>query len=544
MQNLASKQRSLSQWFTDALVTGWQKLPPQSNSYTIKTDQRISMRDGVVLLADVWTPTGTIKGTLLARSPYGWNIFLAAVMGGVYACRGYRVILARCRGTFGSGGNFEPMQNEVNDGADTVKWMRQQPWFDGRFATIGGSYLSFTQWALLMDPPPELIAAVVSVSVHDFQRAVYPGGAFALNDFLGWSNQTGKQEASGWARALQAATGQKKVIEAGLQLPLLDAGEALIDGAAPWYKDWVSRRDPNDPFWARMKLNEALEKTNIPVLIQSGWQDLFLPQTIEQYDRLKARGVDVSMTMGPWTHSEPLFSGASLVVPEAIEFLDAHFAGRKSTRPDKIRVNITGSDEWCYLPTWPPSVSELVLYPRADKSLTAIQSEPAQAEFCYDPAEPTPTVGGCLLEGGGYKEDSSLATRDDVLVFDSQPLDAAITMMGKPVIELAHKSDNPYADIFVRISEVDASGASRNVSDGFVRLDPAQANGVIRLEMDDAAHYFAAGKRIRLLIAGGCHPRWERNLGTDKDPATSSEMKPSHRTIQLDKTRLTLPRKA
>lgn len=536
--------RSFRQRIADFLVTYFQKLPPQTNSYTVASNLSIPMRDGIELLADVWTPTGPIKGTLLTRSPYGWDIFLAAVMCGVYASRGYRVVLARCRGTFGSGGKFEPMVNEVNDGADTVAWMRKQPWFDGQFATFGGSYLSFTQWALLMDPPPEMVAAVVSVSMHDFQRALYPGGAFCLSDFLGWSHQNGNPVHAGLDRIIRGVTGPKKVASTAAELPLLNKGESLLDGVAPWYKDWVSRRDPNDPYWSRMKLGEALEKVNIPVLIQSGWQDLFLPQTIEQYDRLRSRGIDVSLTMGPWTHTEPQFKAADLLFPETVDFLDAHLSGHVSTRPDKVHINVTGSDEWQYLPFWPPETRELVLYPRSDNTLAKTNGEQAQVRFRYDPKDPTPTIGGPMLEEGGYKDDSALALRDDVVIFDSQPLDVGLTIMGKPIIELAHETDNPHVDLFVRISEVDSDGKSCNVSDGFVRLDPANSNGLIQLKLDDVAHNFAAGKRIRLLIAGGCHPRWERNLGTGLDPATSSEMECSNRTIDLERTRLLLPEKA
>ncbi len=57
------------------------------------------------------------------------------------------------------------MVNEIADGADTVEWLRHQPWFTGSFATIGLSYLGFTQWALLADPPPEMKAAVITVGL-------------------------------------------------------------------------------------------------------------------------------------------------------------------------------------------------------------------------------------------------------------------------------------------------------------------------------------------------------------------------------------------
>jgi putative CocE/NonD family hydrolase len=91
--------------------------------------------------------------------------------------------LQSVRGTFGSSGEFTPGPHEADDGADTVAWLREQPWFTGRFATIGGSHLGYTQWALLMDPPPELATAIIRVSPHDLSTAASGTGAFTLNDF-------------------------------------------------------------------------------------------------------------------------------------------------------------------------------------------------------------------------------------------------------------------------------------------------------------------------------------------------------------------------
>ncbi len=78
---------------------------------------------------------------------------------------------------------------------------------------------------------------------------------------------------------------------------------------------------------------------------------------------------------------------------------------------------------------------------------------------------------------------------------------------------------------------MDRKGRSRNVSEGFVRLDPARPNGDVRLELDACAHRFTAGNRIRLLVSGGSFPRWERNLGTGEDEATGRRLAVSHRTV-------------
>ena len=56
-----------------------------------------------------------------------------------------------------------------------------------------------------------------------------------------------------------------------------------------------------------------------------------------------------------------------------------------------------------------------------------------------------------------------------MLCFTGDRLPADLYVVGTPVIELSHSCDNPYHDLFVRVSEVDAKGVSRNVSDGYLR---------------------------------------------------------------------------
>src|SRR3954466_9326753 len=316
-------------------------LPPASTDYTVTRDLPITTRDGTVLLADHLAPSGRATGTVLVRSPYGFE-----PLGGLFALRGYHVVQARTRGTFGSGGTFEPMVHEVDDAADTVAWLREQPWFGGRFATFGGSYLGFTQWALLMDPPPELAAAIIQVGPHDFSRAAYAEGAFTLNDFLGWSEMVSQQERFGMLRTqLRALAATRRQAPAMKQLPLVQGGEELTGGAAPWYRDWVSRREPTDPFWAPMQVGAALDRVQVPVLLQTGWQDLFLQQTLEQYVHLRGRGLDVALTVGPWTHEGVVRDGGPLLSREALDWFGEHLAGTGSRlRWSPVRVFVTGVD--------------------------------------------------------------------------------------------------------------------------------------------------------------------------------------------------------
>ena len=154
------------------------------------------MRDDVALVADHYAPvTSQPLGTILVRGPYGRAFPFSVIYAQIYAARGYHVVFQSVRGTFGSGGQFEPMINEAADAADTVAWLRNQSWFTGTFATIGLSYLGYTQWALMSDPPPELAAAVVTVGPHDLHESSWGTGSFALADLLGWSDLVANQEA-------------------------------------------------------------------------------------------------------------------------------------------------------------------------------------------------------------------------------------------------------------------------------------------------------------------------------------------------------------
>lgn len=520
--------------FADRAVGRALRLPPPSTDYVVHRGVAIPMRDGVHLRATHYAPiTDAPLGTILVRGPYGRSFPFSLVYAQLYAARGYHVLLQSVRGTFGSGGDFIPMVHEAPDATDTVVWLREQPWFTGTFATIGLSYLGYTQWALLADPPPELAAAVITVGPHDFHASSWGTGSFSLNDFLGWSDMMAHQEEPP-LRRLAFQLGAKRRLERGvLGLPLGSAGREFLGSGSTWYESWIEHPDADDPFWETMRMTDALDRCEVPVLLLSGWQDLFLEQTITQYRHLRDRGIDVAMTIGPWTHSDMVGKAVGTAAAETLTWLGAHLAKKPTTQrtsPVRAYVNHHG---WVNLPDWPPATGEGVMYLQPAGRLTAAPpaDDAAPSSFRYDPAHPTPTIGGRLLaRQSGYRDDTALAERADVLAFTSGPLDADMYVCGNPVVELAHDCDIAHFDLFVRVSEIDARGRSHNVSDGYRRFDTAP-DGPVRIELDAIAHRFGAGTRIRVLVAGGSHPRFARNLGTGEPPITGRRMVTATHTV-------------
>jgi uncharacterized protein len=519
----------------DRALTKVLGLPPATTSYRVARGVRIPMRDGVTLAADLYRAEPGAAGTLLVRGPYGRSLPMAIPFTRIFADRGYNVLFVSCRGTFGSGGTFDPMVSEVDDGHDVVAWMRDQPWFTGTFGTMGPSYLGFTQWALLADPPPEMVAAVISVAPHDFGRYVWGTGAFRL-DFLGWSHMVAHQEDGGPLRgALRMATAERRDAVAMNELPLSAAADTYLRGRAPWYTDWVTRSDLGDPFWEPMNLTRALDLVDIPILLITGWHDLFLNQTLEQYAHLRQRGVDVAMTVGPWGHIAGSGGAARRTTNDTLDWFEEHVTKRSARRrAQPVKVFVSGAGEWRDLAAWPPPASLRTWYlgPHADLLDDPPTERAPASSFLYDPAHPTPTVGGPLLNPRTQVDDSRLAARPDCLTMTSDRLERAVEVVGEPVVALSHASDNPHADLFVRLSDVGLDGRSRNITEGFVRLDAHRTEGAVAVRLRATAHRFAVGHRIRLVVAGGSHPQFARNLGTDEDPSTSSSMRPARHTVR------------
>ena len=543
------------------------------------------MRDGTVLLGDHFAPDPvTQRGTVLIRTPYGRGFPTSALDGRLLAARGYHVLLQSVRGTFGSGGQFRPMAQETDDGQDTVAWLRKQSWFDGRLATLGGSYMGWAQWAMLQDPPPELRTAIVYVGPHDFHEAIFGTGAFTLGDFLGWSYQITQQEDGGGVRRLINMAGSARRLRAVYPgLPLPDAAEAALRGRAPWYREWLAHPDGADPWWKPYRAGSALHRVEAPVLLVSGWQDLFLEQSLEQYEVLHARGVDVALTVGPWTHLELGIRATGRVVRGVVGWLDQHMAGGPPARRFPVDVFRTGEGRWQEMASWPPPSAPAAFRLHANGTLTLSRTPAPQisptgnpsgqsassplpggsdespgsdsgnvetvlsgdftgadaVSFWYDPANPTPAVGGRTLTGSmGVKDNRDLESRPDVRAFTTDPLPTAVDVIGSPVLELAISVDAPYADVFVRLCDVDDQGHARNFSDQMHRLDPAVPAGEVHrltLTLDPCFHRLLAGHRLRLLIAGGAFPRFARAVD---DAGT---LRPSRRTLHCAGSRLTLP---
>ena len=159
------------------------------------------------------------------------------------------------------------MVHEAPDAADTVVWLREQPWFTGTFATIGLSYLGYTQWALMADPPPELAAAMITVGPHDFHASSWGTGSFSLNDFLGWSHMMAHQHEPPLQRLASQSRAARRLERGVARRAAGQRRPQLLGAGSPWYESWIEHPDADDPFWETMRMTAALDRCEVPVLL-------------------------------------------------------------------------------------------------------------------------------------------------------------------------------------------------------------------------------------------------------------------------------------
>lgn len=510
----------------------------RTRAVVCERDLRIPTDDGAVLLADRWVARDarrTPQPTVLVRSPYGRRQVLGLLLGRLLAERGFQVVLQSVRGTFGSGGEWSPFE-EREDGLDTLRWLREQPWHAGRIGMVGPSYLGLVQWAIAREAGDDLAALAIQVSASQFHGQAHAGGSISLETAASWLVMVGAQERRLAPLQMGRALRRLPALFED-QGPLEDFDTRATGAPVAWYRQALASPEREDAYWVTRDFAAGVGDVRAPVQLIGGWQDIFLPWMLADHASLVAAGRAPQLIIGPWSHTSPGLTAASL--HEGIAWLRAHlFDDPRLLRPGAVRVYVTGERTgggWRELAAWPPpGTGETQRWLGPDGSLRDAVPDTAGAHaYRYDPARPTPSLGGpVLLARSPVLDNRPLEEREDVLTFTGPALTAPLEAIGPVRVELFVRTSEPHFDLFARVCDVDAQGVSRNVCDALTRSTPERPapgpGGVCRVAFDlwPTAHRFAAGHRVRLQVSSGAYPRYARNSGTGEPPGSAGELRP------------------
>jgi putative CocE/NonD family hydrolase len=559
----------------------------------VEYDVEASMRDGVVLRSTVYRPTGSGPfPVLLNRTPYGRDLGTdPAYFDPLRAARhGYVVIRQDVRGRFTSDGDFEPNHQENADGYDAVQWAASLPYCDGTVGMWGRSYHAETQWRAALERPPALRSIVPGVSAaHSWTNGgQIRGGVHEVGTRYGWVHtnilpdlllRRHRGDPAALRRVMDRyATDLAAASTGGLldTLPLT----ALTDPGSPAapLMEWLGK-PVTDPEWQRLNLDGRYGELRVPVFHIGGWYDIFLYNTLGQYQATAEIGSQPPphLLIGPWTHLTvagatgdldfgPTAAGAWIdLTGQHLRWYDAILKGRTERLPaDPVRLFVMGENRWRGYPRYPvPGCRTEQWYLQANGGLD--RRAPAASEpdaFRYDPKDPVPTVGGATLlapsHPSGPYDQRAIEVRPDVLSYTSEPLPQPYTVLGPVSVTLYAASSAPDTDFVSRLVDVYPDGRAIGIADGIIRAsarDSYPSPGVVRpvppsrIQPDRAYEYridlwatgltFLPGHRIRVDVTSSSHPRWERNLNTGRRAYDSADTTVARQLIFHDPDRPT-----
>ncbi|KDN18079.1 CocE/NonD family hydrolase [Amycolatopsis rifamycinica] len=519
------------------LVERLLKLPaPATRRLAVQRDLRVPMPDGAELLADRWAPRANGDGlpVALVRTPYGRRGAFGAILARPLAERGFQVLIQSTRGGFGSGGVFDPLRQEREDGLATLDWVVDQPWSGDAIVLVGPSYLGYVQWAAADRLPPQVKAMLPQVTESGLTLEFLREDGLSLETPFGWGVQVAVQERR---FALLRQRGQaKKVVRALNTLPLAQADVVAIGHRSDYIQD-VLAHPGHHPRWAEADHRHRVADVTVPVSSVAGWYDIFLPGQLRDFRTLQDARRRPRLTVGPWTHAGDLFASTGETLRETLGFGLAHARGEEPPERAPVRLFVMGEEAWRDFASWPPEgYAPQRWHLRAGGVLAPdAPGESAPDRYRYDPADPTPAAGGVrMAPDAGRVDNAALEARADVLTYTTAELAEDVEVIGDVSAEIWFRSSLRFADVFVRLCDVGPDGRSVNVCDGLTSLRDAVELAAVTVRLWPTAHRFRRGHRIRVQVSSGAFPRYARNPGTGEPHATAVTLRAADQEVHHD----------
>ena len=528
----------------------------------------IPMRDGVHLAADLFLPHGGGRWpTVLIRTPYNRK---AATFTGYrfFARRGYAVIVQDVRGCFGSQGVFNPPAQEGPDGNDTINWIAEQAWSNGRVAMVGSSYLGITQWWAAIQDNPHLITISPMNSGDDeyIDRFYSAGGALQIGHRLLWM-----------AENLTPPSHVRPLFSSYIgHLPLRTADVAASGIVLPGWRAALAHPS-DDSYWRNLSIREQIRRVTIPVLSLGGWFDAYAESDLDAFSRLSKRHQPIETWIGPWGHNPGWKFATRDFGPQAsisirlkqADWFDRWLKKTPGSEPLEsqpplplLHVFVMGPNIWREEHEWPLARTRYTpIYLSSDGHANSVSGDgflrwqPMKKSppdsFTYDPKNPVPTVGGAIccdpiLLTPGPLDQRQVETRSDVLVYTSPPLAEDMEITGPVRVVLYVSTSANDTDYTAKLVDVEPDGRPLLVTDGLQRLryrlsldQPVfvKRNTAYQISVNAGvtSWVFSAGHRIRLEVSSSNFPRFDRNLNSFRPNADETKMTKAKQTVLHEK---------
>ncbi len=497
--------------------------------------------------------------------------------------RGYALVIQNERGRFFSEGEWDILGTPLTDAEDAFTWLSSQTWSNGKIGLIGCSSTAEWQMAAASLNHPALVtnitqaygAGIGRVGKFYEQGNWYRGGVQQML-FTTWLYDT-QHDIMGPRIPKNASQEDlirlQRFYDMAPEYPKVDWNQALkylpvqdiiknVHGAKSVYENMI-RRKPNDPAWYTGGLYHDHMSYELPTFWFVSWYDVSSAPNLALIDFIKghAKKPGISdqqyLVIAPTLHcaykraTENTIVGERSVGDARLDYdaltyawFDYFLKGEKNnalSKIPKVQFYTMGSNRWQSSDVWPPAgYAPVTYYLESNGKANSVfgdgrlvEQKPLNAmkdEFVYDPMYPVPSTGGnvcCMgnaLSGGSYDQ-RQLETRNDVLVYTTNPFMTGTELTGSIQSTLYVSSDALDSDISIKLLDVYPDGRAYNLDetiqrlryrDGYEKEVMMEKGKEYKIEMTPmtTSNYFEAGHSLRIEISSSNFPRFERNLNT------------------------------
>jgi putative CocE/NonD family hydrolase len=560
---------------------------PVRAAYT-KYEHMIPMRDGVRLFTSVYVPKTCaapypiiMQRTPYSVAPYGIDNYRTTIGPSDHFLKeGVIAVYQDVRGRYLSEGEWMEVRphnpkktakdiDESTDTWDTIDWLvKRVPCNNGRVGMWGISYPGFYVSAGMIEAHPALKAVSPQAPVTDYFLGddSFHNGAFMLAANFGF--YTAFPVRPGPERPQNRPPfdyGTPSGYEFYLQMgPLWSGAERYGLLANPYYRGNLEHTF-YDEFWAARAIWKHFQGITPAVLAVGGWfdaEDIAGPLRTYATLRADSRSTESHLVMGPWTHGSwsrgdgrtvgnlDFGQEVSAWYREHVEFpfFMKHLEDKTLEPIAAATMFETGTNRWRTFEAWPPGGTKQTLYFAAGGALSG--NAPAEADafdqYVSDPNRPVPYVGHVQMgmQRDYMTEDQRFAaTRPDVLVFQTPPIDNDVTVLGPIAVELHVSTSGTDSDFVVKVIDVYPNdyptpewkgpmpepanrvrmggyqqlvrgepfrGKFRRGFDNPLPFTPDQPER-IQFDLPDVAHTFRRGHRVMVQIQSSWFPLVDRN---------------------------------
>jgi len=553
-------------------------------AYYDKAEYMIPMRDGIKLFTIVYTPKDTslkcpifLYRTPYSIRPYGLNNFRRLLGPSVEFDRdGYIFVYQDVRGKYKSEGEFQVMKplfldkmsskvaDESTDTYDTIEWLLNRiPNHNGRVGQWGISYSGWETVMGMVDAHPALKASSPQASPSDMFIGDdwHHNGAFRVMYAFSWlSGNARLRTAPTEKRSRRFDYGTPWGYKFFLEIRTVSRiNELYFHDQVPAWNEFMEH-GTYDEYWQNQNALNYLKDIKHPILNVAGWfdaEDFYGPMSIYYTIEKENPKNKSTLVVGPWLHGGwrsmegdhlgciDFGSKTSKYFQREIQypFFNNYLKDKGDWKAPEAVVFETGTNEWKTYDQWPPEGVEMTkLYFHPDGKLLFNPPEDSASNACdsyiSDPDKPVPFSAEIRTTQGHLwmiEDQRFVATRPDVLVYQTDVLKEDVTIAGPIIASLQVSTTGTDSDWIVKLIDVYPGNARKSdycdvrmgdfqmllageifrakFRKSFVKPEPMIPNKVTKIEFDlrDKYHTFRKGHRIMVQVHSTWFPVYDRN---------------------------------